>query len=861
MRMRLRRREAPQLGVLGALALSATLLSVAAGAGSAGQEHENLAASAWRGLVGSPRGQVAVGQRVIVVLNSPSLSDRVAAAGGQATEAQQRQWTASALAADNLLIARLAQQGVQVKPEHRYARVLTGFSAPLDPRAVAYLESAPEVAGVYPVRVTYPASVSSSLIEKGGLAAGVGSRPGVDLPGYDGRGVTIALLDTGVDTTHPYVLGQVADGYDAVDGAPNAAAQASPEDPTRLERHGTQLAGLLVGSEGPAKLGGVAPGATVLPIRVAGWQREASGRWAVFGRTDQLLAGLERAVDPNLDGVALDAARVALVGVAEPFASFEDSPSARAVAGALRLDTLVVAPSGNDGLAGPGYGSISGPGGSRAALTVGAADLRDSSASVHVVLRVGLGVLLDQRVALAGAVAPEGNRSLQLSAPRLDRAVLTQGASPRLDEFFAGTGLSLVAGRAALVPAGNDPAYTAAQAVKAGAALVVLYGDMLPSGGIGLDDGVTVPVVGVPAAVGARLLHELKEGRTAHVSVGKGSSNASLTAGGVAPFSSRGLAFDGFVKPDLVAPGVGLLTSDPGKAEDGSARYSSISGSSASSAVVAGAAALLAQARPELDASALKGLLAGSARALPRESVAAQGVGLIDLGAASAGETAALPTTLSFGRATRAEGWHATRRLVLRNLSSRRLRIELATDPRDRGGARALVFAFAPSHVRIRPHGIATVYVAVRGLAPVGDPVEGLFAVRPEGSDAIHVPWLIMARPRHDALLSSIRLSNRSFHPSDSAPAALSFQAGRIATGGQLEPVALLQLQLRAADGTRLGTVAQLRDLLPGRFTFGLTGRDAKGDTLEPGRYTVRLTAYPTGQGQPSVTAVRFTIR
>jgi minor extracellular serine protease Vpr len=860
--MRLRRREAPQLGVLGALALTATLLSVAAGSGSTGRQQEDLAGAAWRGLVGSPREQVAVGQRVIVVLNSPSLSDQVAAVGGQATEAQQRRWTASALAADNLLIARLAQQGVKVKPEHRYARVLTGFSAPLDPRAVAYLENAPEVAGVYPVRVTYPASVSSSLIEKGALAAGVGTRPGVSLPGFDGRGVTIALLDTGVDTKHPYVLGQVLDGYDAVDPSSDARAEASPDDPTRLERHGTQLAGLLAGSQGPGKIDGVAPGATVLPVRVAGWQREAGGRWAVFGRTDQLIAGLERAVDPNLDGVALDAARVALVGVAEPFAAFEDSPSARAVAGALRLDTLVVAPGGNDGVAGPGYGSISGPGGSRAALTVGAADLRESSASVHVVTRVGLGVLFDERVPLAGAVAPTAKQSLQLGAPRLDRAELTQGAPPRLDHFFAKDGLSLVAGRAALVPAGDDPAYAASQAVKAGAALVVLYGgDTLPSGGIGLDDGVTVPVVGIPAEIGEELAGELADGRNAHVSIGRVRSGASPTAGGIAPFSSRGLAFDGFVKPDLVASGVGLLTSDPGKAEDGSARYSSISGTSASSAIVAGAAALLAQARPQLDASALKGLLAGTARALPHESVASQGTGLLDLGAASAGETAALPTTLSFGRASHREGWHATRKLIVRNLSSRRLRIELATDPRDRGGARALVFAFAPARVRIRPHGIATVYVAVRALAPVGNPVEGRFAVRPEGSDAIHVPWLITVRPRHDELISSPRLSSPSFRPSDSAPAVLSFQAGRIATGGQLEPVALLQLRLLSSDGKPLGMLAQLRDLLPGRFAFGLTGRDGNGDTLEPGRYSARLTAYSTGQGQPTVVTVPFTIR
>jgi hypothetical protein len=89
----------------------------------------------------------------------------------------------------------------------------------------------------------------------------------------------------------------------------------------------------------------------------------------------------------------------------------------------------------------------------------------------------------------------------------------------------------------------------------------------------------------------------------------------------------------------------------------------------------------------------------------------------------------------------------------------------------------------------------------------------------------------------------------------------LSFQAGRIAAGGQLEPVALLTLQLRGPDGERLGTLAQLRDLLPGRYAFGITGRDAEGSTLEPGRYHLRLTAYPTGPGEPSRASVAFTIR
>ena len=749
---------------------------------------------------------------------------------------------------------------MQVRPEHRFGRVLTGFSAPLDPSAVTLLEHSPEVAGVYPVRIAYPASASSTQIEEGRLAAGSGSRANVLLPGFDGSGVTIALLDTGVEANHPYLLGQVAEGYDVVDSDRDPGASASPEDPTRLERHGTQLAGLMVGSEGPAGLNGIANGATVLPIRVAGWQPEAGGRWAVYGRTDQLVAGLERAVDPNGDGVALDAARVALVGVAEPFAAFEDSPSARAVAGALRLDTLVVAPAGNDGLAGPGYGSISGPGGSRAALTVGAADLRESSVSVHAVIRSGLGVFFDQRVPLVGAVAPRGGLFLRLAAPRLERTASLGGTLPKLSDFFDARGFSYVAGRAALVPAGADPGYAATQAVKAGAALVVVYGDELPGGGIGLDEGVTVPVVTVPGSAGRAALDSIRSGRQPLVSVGLARGEASQVEGKVTPFSSRGLAFDGFVKPDLVAPGVSLLTADPGQAEDGTARYASLSGSSAAAAVVAGAAALLAQSRPELDASALKGLLAGSARPLAGESVVAQGAGLLDLGAARAGEAAALPTTMSFGRATGAD-WHATRKLILRNLSSRRLLIRVSGDERDKGGGRGLVFGFAPARVRIPPGGIVKLYVDVRSVTPAGPPVEGMFSVRPEGSAAIRVPWLVTFGPREDGLLGSVRLSTAKFRPSDNAPAVLSFQAGRIAAGGQLQPVARLELDLRSASGKRLGVLAQLRDLLPGRYAFGLTGRDADGDTLKPGRYRVKLTAYPTGDGPPSRAAVVFAIR
>src|SRR5438132_757527 len=95
-------------------------------------------AVSWEGLVGSgPHGPVTAGQRMLVVLKTRSLADRVAAAGGVATDRQERTWTAAALSQQKLLLARLALQGVHVRPEFSFARVLSGFSAPIDARALA----------------------------------------------------------------------------------------------------------------------------------------------------------------------------------------------------------------------------------------------------------------------------------------------------------------------------------------------------------------------------------------------------------------------------------------------------------------------------------------------------------------------------------------------------------------------------------------------------------------------------------------------------------------------------------------------------------------------------------------------------
>jgi subtilisin family serine protease len=841
--------------VLAALAVVVTAVLIAAGGGS--RHQAPIGEPSWQGLAGAQRPRVAVGQRVIVLLKAPALADRVGNAGGLATSEDEQRWTESAVATQKLLVARLRVEGVVVQPEFSYTHTVNGFSAAFDARGIALLERAPEVAGVYPVRAAYPATID--------LGAQLGERPQIALSDRDGRGVSIALLDTGVDRAHPFLRGRVTTGIDIVGGDPDASAAPQPDEPAELETHGTEMAGLLVGSGGPGALAGVAPGATLLPIRVAGWQRDASARWAVYARTDQVLAGIERAVDPNDDGDAHDAARIALVGVAEPFAGFADSPLARAAAGALRLDTLVVAPSGNDGPVGPGYGSIAGPGGAPDALTVGALDLRPRFGEARVVLRDGLHVEFDGTRPLASAVMPHGALDVALGAPRAHTTapVGYRGAVPLLD-FFDKRGVSLVAGRAALLPAGADPNGSLANAARAGAVAALFYGADLPAGGISLDQTGPIPAVSISADVADHLLTRLRHGIPASVSLGSVRTTSNSAEGHVAEFSSSGLAYDGRVKPDVVAPGVAVETAEPGSNADGSARYGTVNGTSAAAALVAGGAALVAQARPYLDAEALKGLLVGSARPLAEDSLAEQGAGLVDVGGATATEFAAAPATLAFGRAPDAK-WRSDHVVAIRNVSFRRVILTFHAVVTHEGAA-PVQFDIKPLRVSLASGRTVLVHIRARLSAkPVGiAPAEGVFVATPAAGGEVNVPWAILFGAHLAPGLTAVRLSTHAFRPSDAAPAQLSFVAGsvvRAAGRAAVVPLDRLDLELWSPNGGRIGLLARLRDVLPGRYSFGVTGRDPTGSVLPSAGYQLRLVAYGTEPGRPTVRTVTFTIK
>lgn len=145
----------------------------------------------------------------------------------------------------------------------------------------------------------------------------------------DGTGVVVAVVDSGVDRTHPQLAGRVLAGTDLLD----------PAGDGRLDcvGHGTAVASIIAAVRRPgAGLRGLAPGARILPVRVSE-RVEVDG--AVTGRGVDA-AGLADGIDRAVAGGARVVNLSISVGV-------DDPRLRRAVAQAQAADVVVVAAAGN----------------------------------------------------------------------------------------------------------------------------------------------------------------------------------------------------------------------------------------------------------------------------------------------------------------------------------------------------------------------------------------------------------------------------------------------------------------------------------------------------------------------------------
>ncbi|WP_157575044.1 S8 family peptidase [Jiangella muralis] len=168
--------------------------------------------------------------------------------------------------------------------------------------------------------------------------------------GFDGDGVTVAVLDTGIDASHPDLAGKVVDEVDFT-GSADAGDRVG---------HGTHVAATVAGS-GAASDGarqGVAFGADLLNVKVL----DDEG----VGLASQIIAGMEWA--------AAHDARIANLSLGGGFTDGSDVLSQAVDALTASSGMLFVIAAGNDG---PGESTVTAPGAAGAALTVAAVDAND----------------------------------------------------------------------------------------------------------------------------------------------------------------------------------------------------------------------------------------------------------------------------------------------------------------------------------------------------------------------------------------------------------------------------------------------------------------------------------------------------
>ncbi|MFF8958536.1 S8 family serine peptidase [Streptomyces sp. NPDC014894] len=232
--------------------------------------------------------------------------------------------------------------------------------------------------------------------------------------GYDGAGVKVAVLDTGVDDGHPDLKGRVV-------AAKNFSESTDAKD---RDGHGTHVASTVAGtgvkSGGTHK--GVAPGAEILNGKVL----DDSG----FGSDSGILAGMDWAVEQGADVI-----NMSLGGPDGPEIDLMEAHVNKLTA---EKGVLFAVAAGNSG---PDAGSIGSPGSADAALTVGAVDDKDEMAGFSSVgPRVG-----------GGTVKPD------VTAPGVNiAAAAAAGTGPGSPEGYAslsGTSMATphVAGAAALL--------------------------------------------------------------------------------------------------------------------------------------------------------------------------------------------------------------------------------------------------------------------------------------------------------------------------------------------------------------------------------------------------------------------------
>jgi subtilisin family serine protease len=495
------------------------------------------------------------------------------------------------------------------------ARVQTAHNAIAVRIDASQLTRVAALSGVGRVRpvIHYELALSGTVPYVGAAAVQAGGR--------DGTGVTVAVLDSGIDYTHRNLGGpgtleayaaawgadeadprnttldglfptdKVVGGYDFVGetwgsvGGFEVGVVTEDPDPIDRQGHGTHVADIIAGKSLDGLHKGVAPGAKLLAVKVCSAISSSCNGVA-------LIKGMDFALDPDGDGDTDDAVDIINLSLGASYGQPEDDLSA-AAANAVRLGVVVVVSAGNSGNLPYVVGSPS-----NAPGVISVAQTQVPSAAV-------LPLVVNTPAAIAGVYA---------NTATVDWAPVGNGVTG--DVAWVGSGcpgdayLADPAGKIALVDRGTCAVSLKVDRAATAGATGVLIGLVAAGDATSFSLGggtMFVPTLVIQQSLSIAIRTQLIAGEVVNVSISPAASIGLV--GGIVRTSSRGPSIDGqTIKPEIGAPGASV------SAEVGTGTgETAFGGTSGAAPMVAGAAALLLEAFPHRSPAQIKAMLMNSA--------------------------------------------------------------------------------------------------------------------------------------------------------------------------------------------------------------------------------------------------------
>lgn len=581
---------------------------------------------------------------------------------------------------------------------YRYKMVLNGLAvlAPIELESkigmlgqIAYSERAGDFAMPKTMELSNSSDTPSFLERNSSKFVGAEK---LNAEGITGKGISVGIIDTGIDYTHATFKGVgTEEAFKAIDPAKEAPGypndrivggidlvgttfdSASPVFANRIPKpdmnpldeggHGTHVAGTVAGlGDGVNTYNGMAPEAVLHAIKVFGADGSTSD--AV------VIAALEYSADPNADGKnddQLDVINMSLgSGYGNPHILYSE-----AIKNLVNGGTVVVASAGNSG---HNDYIVGAPGTSTEAISVAASvdngdqNWKFNTSKIHI----GAGDQAQQF--LVEAIEAASTKKIVDVGNVAGKLVYVGDATSDLTEEQ----LAAIKGNVALIDRGGVTFEEKLKRAAKGSPIGVVVANNSAGAPIamGTKEKYDFPAIMIGQAEGKRIKEALKNADSAQAvasiefqAVEKLEKPELIDT--LTDFTSKGpRSFDGWLKPEIAAPGNNVISAKMGAG----AKAVQMSGTSMAAPHMAGIVALVKQAHPGFSAEELKSVVMGTSTTIgekgQRYSVSLQGSGRVQAEKAARSTLVVAEPSIALGEMAVESRKNVRRNLTIKNLAA-----------------------------------------------------------------------------------------------------------------------------------------------------------------------------------------------